>query len=156
MNRLKINLLGLSEVRWKHAGSFKTDDFTMLYSGGDQHERGVGVLLNKETSKVIKGFWAISDRIILVKLQGKPCDISIIQCYAPTSDYDDVAIANFYEQLDEAYKQCKSQAIIYVMGDFNAKVFWFLNALEIQSYPQKLFLERIVTVIMFRLLMKYE
>jgi hypothetical protein len=122
MERLKINALGLSEVRWLGAGSFTTDNFLLLYSGGNQHEKGVGMLLDKETSKSLQGFWAVSDRVLLVKLYGKPFNISLIQCYAPTAEYDDDAITSFYEDLDKAYKQCKSDDIIYVMGDFNAKV----------------------------------
>jgi exonuclease III len=122
MERMKINALGLSEVRWLGAGSFTTDNFLLLYSGGDKHERGVGMLLDKETSKSLQGFWAVSDRVLLVKLHSKPFNTSLIQCYAPTADYDDDAITNFYEDLDKAYKQCKSDDIIYVMGDFNAKV----------------------------------
>ncbi|CAF1302854.1 unnamed protein product [Adineta ricciae] len=122
MQRLQINVLGLSEVRWTGAGSFTSDNFTLFYSGGDQHERGVGILLDKETSKCVKGFWAASDRVILIKLHGKPFNISLIQCYAPTADSDDDAITNFYEDLDNAYSQCNSNDIIYVMGDFNAKV----------------------------------
>lgn len=35
MERLKLNVLGLSEVRWTGAGSFTTDNFTIFYSGGD-------------------------------------------------------------------------------------------------------------------------
>src|SRR5258708_2184738 len=54
MERLQFNVLGLSEVRWKGAESFTTDNFTIFYSGGDQHERGVGILLDKETSKSVK------------------------------------------------------------------------------------------------------
>ena len=122
MERLKLNVLGLSEVRWIGARSFTTDNFTIIYSGGDQHEKGVGILLDKETSKSIKGFWEVSDRVVLVKLNGKPFNISIIQVYAPTADYDEDAITNFYEELDKAYDQCSSQNIIYVMGDFNVKV----------------------------------
>jgi hypothetical protein len=122
MQRLQVNVLGLSEVRWMGAGSFTTDNFTLFYSGGDQHERGVGILLDKETSKSMKGFWAVSDRVILIKLHGKPFNISIIQGYAPTIDYDEDAISDFYEDLEKAYKQCNSNDIIYVMGDFNAKV----------------------------------
>ena len=120
MERLKLNVLGLSEVRWIGAGSFTTDNFIMIYSGGDQHEKGVGILLDKETSTSIKDFWGVSDRIVLVKLNGKPFNISIIQVYTPTADYGEDAITNFYEELDKAYDQCSSQNIIYVMGDFNA------------------------------------
>ena len=77
MERMKINALGLSEVRWLGAGSFTTDNFLLLYSGGDKHERGVGMLLDKETSKSLQGFWAVSDRVLLVKLHGKPFNIFI-------------------------------------------------------------------------------
>ncbi|CAF3582803.1 unnamed protein product [Rotaria socialis] len=104
------------------AGFFTTDNFTLFYSGGNKHERGVGILLDKETSKSVKGFWAVSDRVILIKLHDKPFNISIIQGYAPTADYDEDAVTNFYGNIDKAYKQCKSDDIIYVMGDFNAKV----------------------------------
>jgi hypothetical protein len=122
MQRLLVNVLGISEVRWTGPGSFPTYNFNLFYFGGDQHERGVGILLDKETSKSVKGFWAVLHRVLLVKLHGKPFNISIIQAYAPTADYDEDAITNFYEDLDKAYKQCNSDDIIYVMGDFNAKV----------------------------------
>ncbi|CAF1561697.1 unnamed protein product [Adineta ricciae] len=122
MKRLQLNVLGLSEVRWTGAASFATGDYTLVYSGGDQHERGVGMLLDEQTSKSIKGYWAVSDRVLLMKLYGKPFNISIIQAYAPTANYDDDSITDFYEDLDKAYKQCKSNDIVYVMGDFNAKV----------------------------------
>ncbi|CAF1540573.1 unnamed protein product [Adineta ricciae] len=122
MKRLQLNVLGLSEVRWTGAASFATGDYTLVYSGGDQHERGVGMLLDEQTSKSIKGYWAVSDRVLLMKLYGKPFNISIIQAYAPTANYDDDSITDFYEDLDKAYKQCNSNDIVYVMGDFNAKV----------------------------------
>ena len=80
------------------------------------------MLLNKEIAKCIKGFWAVSDRVLPVKLHDKPFNISFIQGYASTADYDDEAVTNFYEELDKAYKQCNSQNIIYIMGHFNAKV----------------------------------
>ena len=105
MKRLKFNVLGLSEVRWKGAGSFITDNFTIIYSRGDQHERGVDMLLDKGTTKSVKGFWAVSGRVLLVKLHAKSFNIPFIQGYAPTADYDDDAVTNFYEELDKAYKQ---------------------------------------------------
>ncbi|CAF1383966.1 unnamed protein product, partial [Adineta ricciae] len=116
MKRLQLNVLGLSEVRWTGAASFATGDYTLVYSGGDQHERGVGMLLDEQTSKSIKGFWAVSDRVLLMKLYGKPFYISISQAYAPTANYDDDSITDFYEDLDKAYKQCNSNDIVYVMG----------------------------------------
>ena len=94
----------------------------MIYSGGDTHERGVGILFDEKTAKSIKGWWGISDRVIVVKLEGRPFDIGIIQVYAPTSACTDEERDNFYEDLDKAMKQLKSQDVKLVIGDFNAKV----------------------------------
>ena len=41
----------------------------------------------------------------MVRLKGRPFDISLIQCYAPTADNNDNEVEKFYEQLDEATKQ---------------------------------------------------
>ena len=118
----KIDILGLAEVRWKGAGEFTSDGYKMLYSGGDQHHRGVGIMLSPDLAKTIKGYWPVSDRIMVTTLNAKPFDISIIQVYAPTADHDDTEIETFYEEIDKTMKQLKSTDIKIVMGDFNAKV----------------------------------
>ena len=56
MTRLKINILGINEMRWPKNGYFMIDNFKMIYSGGDKHERGVGLLLDQDISKCV--FWA--------------------------------------------------------------------------------------------------
>ena len=40
----------------------------MYYSGGDEHEHGVEILLNKTVVSSVVGFWPVSDIIALVKL----------------------------------------------------------------------------------------
>ena len=122
MNRLKINILGLSEVRWQGAGSVNYDGYRIIYSGGEKCERGVGFILDSQTAKTVKGFWSISDRVILIKLRGQPFDIGIIQVYAPTSSHTDAEIDAFYGEIETALKQLKSQDVKIIMGDLNAKV----------------------------------
>ena len=85
MGRLYVNIFGLCETRWTNSGSMQIDDYKIIYAGGDKHEKGVGIILDKERSKSLMGYWAISDRVLLVKLKGHPFNISIIQAYAPTS-----------------------------------------------------------------------
>ena len=69
------------------------------------------------------GFWAISGRILLVKLKGHPFNVSIIQVYASTSEHTDVEIEAFFEDLDRAMRPpCKSKEVVLIMGDLNAKV----------------------------------
>ncbi|XP_063591304.1 uncharacterized protein LOC134768405 [Penaeus indicus] len=122
MNRLYINIMGISEMRWTGAGAISSENHKIIYSGGEQHERGVGINADSKTSKALLGYWAVSDRILLARFKGSLMDISIIQTYTPTTKSSDEGIDRFYAQLDQAYSQCKSQDIIIVMGNFNAKV----------------------------------
>ena len=81
MTRMRIHILGMCEIRWTGAGLVTSDEYTVIYSGGNKHEKGVGILLDEQRSKCLIGYWTTSDRIMLVKLKGKPFDISIIQVH---------------------------------------------------------------------------
>jgi len=119
MNRMRINCLGLCEVRWTGNGQFRKNDKTITYSGEHEHQRGVALILDKRLSKSILGCWPKSDRMLLVKLKASPFNINMIVAYAPTTDADEQTIEEFYDSL---YSNCKSQEISISMGDFNAKV----------------------------------
>ena len=73
-------------------------------------------------AKSLIGNWPISDRVVTVKLQAKPFNTNMIQVYAPTQDYDDETIEEFYKQIQSAVSYTKSSDIICIMGDLNAKV----------------------------------
>ena len=60
--RMKINILALSEVRWKGAGKITSDECILVYSGGDSHQRGVCILIDEECSKALKDFWSVNNR----------------------------------------------------------------------------------------------
>ena len=119
--RLSLDILGLSEVRWPGVSQLTVGNYELIYSGSELHT-GVGIMLRKETAKCLLGYWAVSDRVLMVKLRGSPFNISIVQVYAPTEDHSDQEIEIFYEQLNAARKQAGSQDIVIVMGDFNAKI----------------------------------
>lgn len=99
-----------------------SDESRVIYSDGQKYERGVGIIQDKEKSKCAMGYWQLSDRVLLVKLRGRPFNISIIIVCAPTSDSSEQEMDQFYNTLDNAKLQCKSQEINIVMGDLNAKV----------------------------------
>ncbi|GFO50452.1 craniofacial development protein 2 [Plakobranchus ocellatus] len=102
MERMKLNILGLAEVRRKGAGSMKLGRKTLIYSGGHTHERGVGILFDVTTAKSLGSWCPISDRIVIAKLIAKPLNLGIIQLYAPISDSEDVEVENFYEEIEKA------------------------------------------------------
>ncbi|GFN83862.1 LOW QUALITY PROTEIN: endonuclease exonuclease phosphatase domain containing protein [Plakobranchus ocellatus] len=64
MERMKLNILGLAEVRWTKAGSMKLGSKTLIYSGGHTLERGVGILFDVTMAKSLGSWCPISDRIV--------------------------------------------------------------------------------------------
>jgi len=64
----------------------------------------------------------VSSRLITIRLRATPFNITIIQAYAPTSDYDDADVEDFYEQLQEVVDKTPKKDILVVQGDWNAKI----------------------------------
>ena len=95
----------------------------LIYSGPEaSHEYGVGVWLDKTISKAVIGYNPINERIMTVRLNAKPVNITLCQVYAPTSAADEVEIETFYGSLQDILDSAPSQDVKIVMGDFNAKV----------------------------------
>ena len=124
MNRYRWNVLGLCEVRWKNFGETSTLEGHKLYFSGreDKHGEGVGFLVHNNTVNSVMGCRPISKRLITIRLRAKPFIITIIQAIAPTTDYSDEDIEDFYEQLQEVLDQTPKKDILVVQGDWNAKV----------------------------------
>ena len=53
------------------------------------HEHGVGFLVHKDIVKTVMGCRPVSSRLITIRLRAAPFNITIVQAYALTSDYDD-------------------------------------------------------------------
>ena len=84
--RLKVDILGLAEVRWLESGNLQCDSHILIYScHKKKHKHGVGLLISNAVSQSVMGYHAMSDRTLLAKIHGQPFDLSIIQVYAPTS-----------------------------------------------------------------------
>ena len=122
MKKIKIYILGIAETRWTESGKIRKDSHTILYTGGQEHRNGLGILMKKNIARSIMGYWPISNREIMIKLQGKPFNINILQTYAPTQDHNDKDIEKIYEEIQQAFNQAKSDEIICMMGDMNTKV----------------------------------
>ena len=71
--------MGLAEVRWLQSRKIVCNDHTLIYSGHKKdHKHGVGLLLSKVVSKSVLGYCALSDRILLVRIHGKPFNLSML------------------------------------------------------------------------------
>ena len=59
--------------------------------------------------------------MISVPLQGKPFNITVIQVYAPTSNAEE-AVERFYEDLQDLLELTPQKYVLYITGNWNAKV----------------------------------
>ena len=84
LNHMKIDIIGIAETRWTDTGKIVKDDNTMIYSGGEDHKNGVGIIFRNKVVKSLMGSWPISDRVVMVKLQATPFNINMMQVYVPT------------------------------------------------------------------------
>ena len=57
-----------------------------------------------------------------VRLQGKPFNITVIQVYAPTSNAEEAEVEWFYEDLQDLLELTPKKDILFIIGDWNAKV----------------------------------
>ena len=60
--------------------------------------------------------------MISVCFQGKPFSITVIQVYAPTSDAEEAEVERFYEDLQHFVELTPPKDVLFIIGDWNAKV----------------------------------
>lgn len=120
--RCRIDIMGMSEVRWPGTDRISSNGYEMIYSGGDKGEHGVGILIKKELSERVTEIIPISNRALAIVINNQPKPISIVQVYAPTTEHDDNEIEAFYEEIEKVMKKLRLDGPLFVMGDFNAKV----------------------------------
>ena len=94
MQKNKVSVLDVSEVRWKGQGEIKSGDYTVYSSGGEWAERGVAIVVHKSIVRSVVKKIACNDRIIAIKLKAEPVNILIMQVYMPTSEYEDDEVEN--------------------------------------------------------------
>ena len=62
------------------------------------------------------------DRMISVHFQGKPFNITVIQVYAPTTNAEEAEVEWLYDDLQDILELTPKKDIIFITGDWNAKV----------------------------------
>ena len=99
---MKVDILGISEVKWSGMGEFNTDDHYIYYCEQESLRRnGVAIMVNKRVQDAALGCSLKNDRMISVHFQGKPFNITVIQVYAPTSNAEEAEVEEFYEDLQD-------------------------------------------------------
>ena len=100
MARVNVDILGISELKWTGMGEFNSDDHYIYYCRKESLRRkGVAIMVNKRVRNAVLRCNLKNDRMISVRFQVKPCNIMVIQAYAPTSNAEEAEVERFYEDL---------------------------------------------------------
>ena len=83
-------------------GGFNSDDHYIYYCGQESlRKNGVTIIVNERVQNAVLGFSLKNDRMIFVRFQGKPFNITVIQVYALTSNAEEAEVGQFYEDLQD-------------------------------------------------------
>ena len=123
MTRVNIDILGISKLRWIGMGGFNSDVHYIYYCVPESPRRnGVAIILNKRVQNAVLGCNLKNDRMISVGFQGKPFNITVIQVYSPTSNAEEAEVESFYEDLQDLLELTPKKDVLFMIGDWNAKV----------------------------------
>ena len=79
-------------------------------------------MVNKRVQNAVLGSNLKNNRMISVRFQGKPFNIMVIQLYAPTSNDEETELKWFFEDLKDLLELKPEKDVIFIIGDWNAKV----------------------------------
>ena len=123
MARVNIDILGNSELKWTGMGEFNSDDHYIYYCGQESLRRnGAAIMVNKRVQNAVLGCNLKNDKMISVRLQGKPFNITGIQVYAPTSNTEEAEAERFYEDLQDLLELTPTKDVVFIIEDWNVKV----------------------------------
>ena len=123
MARMNVDILGISELKWTGMGEFNSDDHYIYFCGPECLRRnGVAIMGNKRVQNAILRCNLKNDRMISVCFQSKSFNIMVIQVYALTSNAEEAEIEWFYEDLQDLLELTPKKDVLFIIGDWNAKV----------------------------------
>ena len=70
--------------------------------GKNHLEEMKAITVNKRVQNAVLGCNLKNERMISLRFQGKPFNITVIQVYAPTSNAEEAEVERFYEDLQDS------------------------------------------------------
>ena len=102
MQKVNVDILGVSELKWTGMGEFNSDDHYIYYCGKESLRRnGIAIIVNKRVWNAVLGCNFKNGRKISVRFQGKPLNIMVIQDYATTINVKEAEVEWFCEDLED-------------------------------------------------------
>ena len=78
-------------------------------------------MVNKRVHNAVLGCNLKNDKMISVRFQGKPFNITVIQVYVPTSNAEEAEVEQFCEDLQDLLELTPKKDVLFIIGDWKAK-----------------------------------
>ena len=123
MARVNINILGISELKLTEMDELKSDHHYIYYCEQKSLWRnGVAIIVKERVWNAVLGWNLKNNRTISVYFQCKPFNITVIQVYALASNVEEAEVEWFYEDLQDLLELTPKKDVLFIIGDWNAKV----------------------------------
>ena len=104
-------------------GEFNSEDHYIHYCGQESLRRnGVALIVNKRVQNAVLECNLKNERMISVRFQGKPFNITVIQVYSPNSNAEEAEVEQFYEDLQDLLELAPKKDVLFIIGAWKAKV----------------------------------
>ena len=106
---MKVNILGISELKWTGMGEFKSDDHYTYYCGQEYLRRnGVAIMVNKRVRNAVLGGNLKNDRMIFFSFPKQTIQYHSNPSLCLTTNPEEAEVERFYEDLQDLLKSEKS------------------------------------------------
>jgi len=131
MQRRKICILCLQEIRWKGQGARELGEgYKLLYSGGTDKKYGVGVILDQEMKEKVVDVTRHSNRLMAVRLVIQGQVYNIVSGYAPQTGCTQEEKDLFHEDLEAVIRNISAAEHLVMGADMNGHVGTDINGYE--------------------------
>ena len=104
-------------------GEFNSDDHYIYYCVQESlRSNRVAIIVNKRVQNAALGCSLRNNRMISVHFQEKPFNTTVIQVYAPTNNAEEADVEWFYEYLQDLLELTPKKYVLFIIGDWNARV----------------------------------
>ena len=91
--------------------------FKSYYGQESLRRNGVVLIVNKRVQNAVLGCSLKNNKMISVRFQGKPFNITTIQVYAPTSNAEEAEVERFYEDLQDLLELTLKKDALFIIRD---------------------------------------
>ena len=122
MARVNVDILGITKLKWTGMGKFNSDDHYIYYCGQESLRRnGVAIMVNK-SPKCSTWMQSQKRQNDLCSSPRQTIQITVIQVYAPNSNAEEAEVEQFCEYLQDLLELTPQKDVLFMIGDWNAKV----------------------------------